>query len=338
MGLTDHERRLVLVALAAGLTACGQPPESFSIVMLPDTLFYSERHPSFFHDQTKWIAANAETENIAFVTHVGDIVAHGDARPEQWRVAREAMERLNGVVPWGVAIGNHDYDLGDPPGRARAFLENFGPDRFRGRSWYGGASANGLNSCQLFRALGREYLAIHLETDAPDAAITWAQGVLDRFPGRPAIVTTHVYLSDETGKHAAESYYRKGSGNSGQQIWDKLVRRNPRIFLVLCGHSSRAGGEAHQISANDDGQVVYEILADYQKRDHGGSGWLRIIRFHPRENMIQVETFSPPLQRFERDPSSRFAFFVNFAERFGGSPAKPERAWLFPWQPARLIR
>ncbi|MBI1354713.1 MAG: hypothetical protein GC160_10225 [Acidobacteria bacterium] len=311
-------RSLVLVLLA--LAACSQPKteEPFTIVMLPDTQLYSEKNPSIFHDQTRWTAEHVGEENIVFVTHVGDIVQNFAERPEEWEVADAAMKRLDGLVPWGVAIGNHDYDRNpDNPRQADKFVEVFGPQRFAGRSWFGGATENGLNSYQLFTGGGREFLIFHLESDIPDDTIAWAESILREHPDTPAIVTTHIYLDDRTNARTAEPYLLGEAGNSGEAIYQKLIRRNPQIFLVLCGHWATAGGEWFQASPQEGGSEVFEVLADYQTRENGGDGWLRVIRFDPAGGRIWFKTYSPTLDQHESDENSEFVFFVDFDQRFG---------------------
>ena len=309
--------RFLFSLLIAVLSTLGCVPaadqEPFTIVMLPDTQFYAENYPQYFHDQTEWVRQNAEKENIVFVTHVGDIVQNGDAAPNEWKVADEAFSRLKGVVPWGVAIGNHDYDLGEPPGRASVFRKTFGPQRFAGNAWYGGSSENELNSYQLFSGGGGRFLIFHLEADIPNEAIAWVEGVLERHPGTPAIVSTHIYMS--TGGRAQEPFYRKDIGNSGEAVWNKLIKKNSWIFMVLCGHWPAADGEWHQVSANEAGQPVVEILADYQSRENGGNGWLRLITFVPKSNHIQFRTYSPSLDQYETDADSQFTLPLDFAER-----------------------
>jgi hypothetical protein len=309
-----------LWAIAAALllsNSCGtRDQEPFSIVMLPDTQFYSERLPEYFHDQTRWVADHGAEENVVFVTHVGDIVNNGDERPEEWEVANEAMSRLDGIVPWGVAIGNHDYDRGEPRGRATKFLEVFGPARYEGQDAYQGASANGLNTYHAFKAGGSLYLIFHMEADIPDETIAWAESVMERHR-LPTIVSTHIYLDDRTSARTAEAYYLRDRGNSGEEIWQKFIRKNPQIFMVLCGHWATAGGEWRQVSKNDAGGDVFEVLADYQTRENGGDGWLRIIRFEPAENKIWFRTYSPSLEQHESDQNSEFVFFVDFDDRFG---------------------
>jgi hypothetical protein len=290
---------LLLGCIALGSAEQAQP----TLVMLPDTQVYCREHPDLFYQQTSWIAANVRTWNIRFVCHVGDIVDGNDKT--QWAVANRAMSMLDGVVPWSVAIGNHDYDLpSDPASPATAFLRYFGPERFKKFPWFRGASANGLNSCAVFRLGGRGILVLHLELDVPDGAVQWAESVLKANPGHPVILVTHVYLNDRTRSRDTRPYLRTG-GNSGEELWQKLVRTSPQIFMVLCGHWSKPG-EWHQVSVNDRGGAVIEMLADYQSRPNGGDGWLRLISFDGRKREIQVRTFSPPLNRFETDNDSQF--------------------------------
>lgn len=280
----------------------------FTLVMLPDTQRYSEKRPDLFFAQTQWIKENRERENIVFVTHVGDLVQNRSKQPSEWKTADEAMAVLDGVVPYGVAIGNHDYDSDDgvKKGLATMYLQHFHPDRrFGGRPGYGGASPNGLNSYHLFSGGGADFVILHLEVDAPDEALAWASEVLTAHPTRAAIVSIHTYMRHSGGaERETKREYRK-DGNSGEQIWQKFIRSQPQIIMVLCGHVSRLE-EYYQVSKNDVGADVAEILADYQNRENGGDGWLRLIRFVPDCREIEIRTFSPVLDRFETDENSQF--------------------------------
>ncbi len=213
--------RVWLVLAAFGCSGAPQDdlrPGNFAIVVLPDTQHYSDRFPRIFDAQTRWIVEHAAREQIAFVTHVGDVVQSGATDPKEWDVAERALGRLDGVIPWGVAIGNHDYDrVNDRDGQATEFVRRFGPSRFRGKPAYGGHSPNGLNSFHTFQAHDRPYLVLHLEADVPDEAIRWAESVLRDNPVPPVIVTTHIYLDDKTRKRTRAAYFRK-AGNSGEQL------------------------------------------------------------------------------------------------------------------------
>jgi hypothetical protein len=296
---------LVCASAAAAPVPPSNPGAPFTVVMLPDTQHYSRKYPELFMAQTQWIKANRERENIAFVTHVGDVVNDRRKDMNEWVVARKAMSALDGVVPWGVAIGNHDFDNKScRPDQATAFLEYFGTQRFRGRPWFGGASTNGLNTCQLFSAGGIDFVFLHLELGVPDSAVIWAAQVLHAHPQRAAIVTTHSYLNAVSGIKGYNGAVSK-HGNSGEAVWNKLVRSHPQIFLVLCGHHQQTVAY-HQVSTNNAGARVVEMLADYQKWHNGGDAWLRLLRFVPARGEIEVRTYSPALNRFQTEPKHQF--------------------------------
>jgi Calcineurin-like phosphoesterase len=315
--LNTSRRRWCLASLCAlaiilsGATApqsraqAASPAAPFTIVMLPDTQHYSRRYHELFTAQTQWVKENRDKEHIVFVTHVGDVVNDRKKVMDEWVVAQKAMSVLDGVVPWGVAIGNHDFDnTACRPDQATAFLEYFGPQRFRGCSWYGDASTNGLNSYQLFSAGGLDFVMLHLELNVPDSAIAWASEVLRAHPRRAAIVTTHSYLNGVSGVRGYNAAVAK-QGNSAEDVWNKLVRCHPQIFLVLCGHHQQTVAY-HQISTNAAGARVVEMLADYQKLHNGGDAWLRLLRLDPARGEIQVRTYSPALKEFKTDPKNQF--------------------------------
>jgi hypothetical protein len=276
------------------------------MVVLPDTQYYSQQRPELFFAQTNWIRQNRDKENIVFVMHVGDLVQSHSRRPSEWKVADEAMAVLDGAVPYGIAIGNHDYDSKEAlnMGVATTYLQYFNPEiRFKDQPGYGGSSPNRLNSYHLLSAGGIDFAILFLEMNPPDEALEWARGVLARLPNRSVIVVMHSYLLGIDGI-GRDNRHRQG-GNSGEMIWDKLIRSQPRIMMVVCGHVGRAE-EYHQISHNDAGKPVLEMLTDYQRRPNGGDGWLRLIRFVPSRREIQMRTYSPALDQFETDSSSEF--------------------------------
>lgn len=300
-------RLLALCLLAVQVGCIGSELERargpFTVVMLPDTQIYSKSHPELFFAQTRWIEANRDRENIKFVTQVGDIVNDCTKDPKQWDVADKAMAVLDAAVPYGVAIGNHDFDS---KSNASSFIRHFGPERYKGRSWYGGASDNQLSSFQLFSGGGVDFVILHLEIDAPDPTLAWASDVLGRYPDRAAIISTHAYLRgrDGMGRNVKPAFHSKGK--SAETVWEEFIRRHPQVFMVLCGHEGRTD-EYHQVSVNDAGNKVLEVLVDYQRRPDGGQGFLCLIRFVPDARSIEFRTYSPVLKRFEEDESSQFS-------------------------------
>ena len=76
--------------------------------------------------------------------------------------------------------------------------------------------------------------------------------------------------------------------HQGQAIYDAL-KGNPNLFLMLGGHLDIA----RQRTDTFNGNTVYSLRSDYQFVDSQQSGYLRIMRFSPVDNMIHVSTYSP---------------------------------------------
>lgn len=305
---------------------------AWTIAVVPDTQKYVRRSSlvAFAQDQTDWIANNLDAENIVFVTHEGDWVDDGSDRTE-WRRMNSVWNAIEGKVPYAAAIGDHDYAVEEDRSSSTAnYRRFFGKRRYEKYSWFGGSAPNDLSHYQRFSAGGYEFLHIDLEWEAPDSAVAWAQRVLDANPDTPTIVTTHSYLWDRPGREGRTDFVEEndGDGNSGQQLYQKLVRPNPQVFMVLGGNFHEAtgtnDGEWTQVSRNHAGLPVYEMLACYQDYPKGGEGWLRLVQFLPGggsdgRDRIRVRTYSPSLDEFQTDGRSQFSFDLSFADRFGAS-------------------
>jgi hypothetical protein len=275
--------------------------ESFSVVLLPDTQNYSEKYPDTYIAQALWIRQQAKEDNIKFAIHLGDIVQTSTKKPE-WENADRAMRLLDGVVPYSVAPGNHDMVVKSRD--STLYNEYYSPKRFAGRPWYGGHmdETNDNNYC-FFEASGMKFMILNLEFAPRDETLEWAAGVTKRFPDHRVIVATHCYMRpDQRDTGCATSY--NIAGNSGEQIWQKLIRKQPNIFLVVSGHVLGVG---LQTSVNDAGGKVLEMLTDYQGLPNGGDGWLRSLKFVPAENKIHVRTYSPVLKQDNMDVKETFS-------------------------------
>jgi 3',5'-cyclic AMP phosphodiesterase CpdA len=273
-----------------------QPPHTqhsgiFTIIVLPDTQYYSESYPTLFSEQTKWISDNKNTMNITFVTQEGDLV-NTYTQIYEWQNAAGSMSLLDEAnIPYGVLPGNHDISLS---GDATNYNAYFGYSRFIGRSWYGGAYQNiNTNSYELFTGGSDIYMIFHLQYHPTIQVLQWANATIAKYPDRRIIVTTHDYMNTDGSRDVA-----------GNELWDRFVKPHAdQVFLVLCGHNH---GESERTDTVN-GHTVYQLLADYQDRPSGGDGWLRMLEFQTSQNQIIVETYSPHLKQYETDADSSFS-------------------------------
>jgi len=272
--------------------------EDFTIIALPDTQHYSDVYPELYYAQTQWIADNIDDLNIVFVTHLGDIVQNRDQDESEWIVADTAMGYLDGVVPYGVLPGNHDMEAG---GIATYYTKYFPAARFEENAWWGGDFNENRDNYQLFSAGGDDYIIVHLQFCPSDEALDWANEVLVKYPERRAIISTHSYLNEKAERVGICKPESDGD-NNGIHIWNKLIRPNSNIFLVLSGHIP---GAARRVDS-PNGIPVYQLLADYQDDENHGNGYLRIMQFHPQTDTLQVSTYSPAVDGYLSDPENQF--------------------------------
>jgi hypothetical protein len=293
------------------------PDGSFSFVLIPDTQAYrgtgTKSQPDspapvtneIFAAHTQWIENNIERQRIAFVSHVGDIVDKD--RDDQWTVARECIDRLHGRIPYGISVGNHDMSS---DGDSSLFQKYFPASRFESFEWYAGyfpgstfgpfISGNNANSYQLFHVAGLDIVFLHLECNAPDDVLEWANSVLKQHADRYAFITSHMgwgpkikprdneeYIHSEKGR-MTWSKIHGDRGNTPQQMWEKCYRHHANLMAVFSGDQSRTQA-FHASTVGVQGNEIHELLQDY------GSGWLRLYRFHPGESSVSVDaiTFDP---------------------------------------------
>jgi len=290
---------------------------AFNLVALPDSQCYSGGPynydwcgsggtPSIFYSQTKWIANNRAAQNIVFVTHLGDVTNDGDDNSTEWKVADTAMSYLENPattglpwgVPYGITPGNHDQTL--DVGTTVEYNSHFGSSRFSGRSYYGGHyGSNNNNNYEFFSAGGMDFIIIHLENNPTSGAITWANNLLKTKSNLRAIVSSHDMLLP--GNPAAFS-------SAGSNIY-KGLKTNPNLFLMLCGHEDGTGQRTDTYSGN----TINSLMSDYQYGTNGGNGWLRLMKFVPSLNQIQVQTYSPYTGKYHTTSDDQF----NLSYRMG---------------------
>lgn len=284
-----------------------------TILIVPDTQKYTETYHDILDSQFEYIANNTVKENIVFVSHVGDITENGalgdNKNKDEWDRAVAAINKIDNVVPYGITVGNHDYDdfWNNPQLGANNFKAYFPESRYSGKTWWCGYSPDNLSSCQKFTMMGKEFIYLHISVDTPQESIDWAQGIVDANPNTPVAVTTHVYLN-ENGRFMKGffSNHSTWDGLSAEYFFNNFIAKNENIFMVTCGHIS---AEYFQTSINNYGKAVYELLQDYQNRRDGGEGYLRLLRFY--SGRIEVKTYSPYLDMFEDDDNSQFTIDIH---------------------------
>lgn len=298
---------------------------SFTLVVLPDTQVYSQSFPQHFMNQTRWLVQNREARNIQFVMHLGDITNNNVA--PQWKVAQEAIQQLDGAVPYSLVPGNHDYGPnGDATTRETGLNEYFSVDQMRRQTTFGDVFEPGRldNSYHMFTTRGISMLVLALEFGPRQEVVEWANSIVDSHPQHMVLLTTHAYMYYDESRYdwktkGAKQHWNPhsygcdklpGSTNDGQELWDKLVSKHKNFLMTLNGHVL-GDGLGKLSTASVGGFDVHQMLVNYQMKKEGGEGYLRLIEFLPDNRTIQVKCYSPSLDQYKTDPQNQFVLQTN---------------------------
>lgn len=303
-----------LAALAALWIFAGRAVQAkpFTLPVIPDSQSEVDSRPQMLRSQLEWIVANREKMNIPIVLHVGDIVNyHNDVH---WKRASDLFTILDEAkMPYALAVGNHDtaavgeWDGSAAPGNVNLNLRNaakfnaaFPVSRFRlqkGR-WEESKSDNAYYT---FEAGGLKWLVVTLEFCARQAPVDWASGVIYRHPDHNAIIVTHFHLTGQGEINNGNAGY--GDMNT-KTIFEQMTRRHANLLMVLSGHVMSS---AHRTDVGEKGNVIYQILQNYQDDDFGG-GYLRLLDIDPEAGTISARMYSPFYRKTRLDDGTTFNF------------------------------
>jgi hypothetical protein len=308
----------------------GEPPlpqaGCFTFAVLPDTQFYSQRHPELFLAQTEWIAAQRDARRITGVFHLGDIT-HNNT-PQQWENARRAMKILDDAhMPYCMVPGNHDYGKGgQATDRTTLLNETFPIAGCRNRPGWGGTYDREPdrvdNTFQFMEAGGRKFLVLGLEFGPRADVIRWANEVVGDHRDHEVILLTHVFVYHDDTRYDWAKYRNKQAGNphkypvakatgddvhDGEQLWQKLVSRHRNFILTINGHVLDDG--LGRLVTASQGREIPQQLVNFQMRPNGGDGWLRLIEMRP-DGTAQTYDYSPTRSQHNESLQNQFAFRV----------------------------
>ncbi|WP_339654356.1 metallophosphatase [uncultured Salegentibacter sp.] len=315
-------RSLILILVAVMITGSSLAQQkSFEFVVLPDTQTYVEEYPEIYLHQMRWLANNKD--RFSFALHVGDITQNNNGK--EWDIAKKGFNIIEGKLPYSFALGNHD--MGSASGKF-ADIRNtamanayFSPKGFADlvASFPEGKIDNILSE---FKIGDQNWMVLSLEFGPRNKTIKWADGMIEKYSQHNFIIVTHAYVYEDSTLHNGEDWWLpenygigKDTGeeapNNGGQLWEKLIKKHDNISMVFSGHILKSG-VGTLVSEGENGNKVYQMLANYQKgvegSENGGNGFLRIIKVNPENQRIEVKTYSPWLDEFKTEKEHNFTF------------------------------
>jgi carboxypeptidase family protein/calcineurin-like phosphoesterase family protein len=293
---------LLLIATAA-------LSQDFTIVLFPDTQNEAQYYPQVLASQTKWAVANRSALNIQMVLGLGDIVNDGASTVQQQNADAAVKALDNAKMPYLLGIGNHDYDnanTGAATRTATGFAHWWGPQRYAGYSWYkGNLDGSNENFYGELTINGKAYLFLILEYVPRSSSLAWASSIVQANPDKEVMVVTHSNMFYDNTRVDQCDTNDLNRDNDGDETWANFTSKYANISMVVSGHIT-SGLAARRADLGVNGNLVNQMLSNYQVLANGGDGWMRILRFHPSGDTVDVKTFSPYLNAYKTDSKNQF--------------------------------
>jgi len=267
---------------------------AYSFAVIGDTQIVTEGFPDKFPMIYDWLLENKETHNIQFMIGLGDIT--NSATYKEYTLAKNQISRLNGVIPYSIIRGNHDYSFNDYFGLSSAFASQV--------DGYYGSSLE--NTYKVFTVGAVDYMIVTLDYSPTAEEVAWADGLIASHPNHNVILTTHKYLG--TG------------GSTDYNLWENLASKHENVVLVLSGHYSYPGIYVKQ-SEGVKGNTVTQMLIDPQGLDSNGyvgaTGMITMFYFSEDGKNLQVRFYSP-IQNKYYNSDAQFSLSLDTVEyRYG---------------------
>lgn len=293
----------------------------YEIIVFPDIQNMIRYNQAYSRSMFKWVADNRISRNIKALLQVGDITDWNTNA--EWDTLNSQLSLVSGSpLPYLFVPGNHDYGNGFNPATrdATKYNANLGVAHFTGKPFYKGHyGTTNENYFITFEAGAKKYLAMGLEFIPRDAVVTWASNILDSVyaadPYREVMIVTHAYItvpgerSTDTSVYSGVTY-GMSADNSGQELWDKLIKKKPNIKWVFSGHFlipnawAQMGLTDRIVSVGENGNLINQIFVNYQDDVNWGDGYFMRLQFSPSRNKVDVKFYSSFSNQFDPRISS----------------------------------
>ncbi len=294
--------------------------EVTTVAWISDTQHYPSDNPGIFTAMTRFLRDEQARLNLKYIVHTGDFVDDFDSAA-QWENAMDSMTRL-AYIPYGVLAGNHDISVQAQD--SSNYWQNLGEEAMKKRpnseSYYGGSYKNNLGHYDLLRIGSNRFIFVYMSYSPDSEAISWINSVFKKYSDRVGILCVHDYFKTDMTLSA-----------SGETLLKRVVKKNPNLYLVLCGHRYTVGMKPLDLDDDGDGENdrrVYQMINNYQAAgEMSGSGYMQFLQFDDAKREVRVFSYSPYTddRRYHDTPGAEL-------EKYPVDPKNEEYVFPYPWQ------
>ncbi|MBO7250977.1 MAG: metallophosphoesterase [Clostridia bacterium] len=304
-----------------------------------------------------WIANNVETKKIQHVFTLGDLtewssendnhLSYATGKPEsqasgnaEWNIVKNAIQKLDGVVPYSVVRGNHDDYKIDDYFNYEAYTKNFNGFYDGSMEPAGNAKASAwaqryyqdgsiTNSYRLVTINGTKFIFITLDFNPTPGVMAWVDKLLTDYADYNAIITLHSYAQHDYDEDRKQYYGRPLYPNEVQTVivseynnnisprvlWNNCFSKHENIVMTVSGHIG-VEDPFYFETTGENGNVVANFLVNPQSYDKKiqPTGMVFLMHFKNGETTIRTEYYSTNLERYKLDNNKSYTLNLKVGE------------------------
>lgn len=289
--------------------------ESDYMAIFGDIQYYTNStYISLYQHSVNWLLRQkADGMNIKCVLHTGDI-CHQTNALSCWNCFQGAMSVLSKEMPYYSMIGDHDYMWYDG-----AHIYGRGDTHFNEYVQFPLSAQNVISRYEVDRMenvvakniiQGERLDLLILEFGPREEVVSWANEYVRSHPDVSFILMTHEYLEKGGGRRTvglkSAARLHNTSYTTPEQLWDRLIKCNDNIRLVLCGHVG--GLYALTIDTNDFGREIPQIQHNIQSLDYRYDNWLMLWEFPAESDSAKVFIYNTRTGQYYNNQKCLFKF------------------------------
>ena len=280
------------------------------------------------------LANIAESKKIKHVFTLGDLTENTSSDDEdlsytsgtqygdtEWHIVKNAITKLDGIVPYSVVRGNHDDYQIDDFFNYDTYKSNF--DGFYAGEYALAAQAERearyytdsiTNSYKLVEIEGIKYIFITLDFNPTRGVVTWLDNLLTQYSDYNAIITTHAFIRESLDLATAQHLQRViVAGNSGgaapDYIWKNCLKKHSNVMMTVCGHYD-AQNIRMTTTEGDNGNQVLHLMVNPQVYDKNveATGLVFLMNFYDGGKTVKGEYYSTILDRYKSNNSYEWSY------------------------------
>ena len=285
------------------------------IAVFGDIQYYTTpTYIALYQYSVDWLLKQkADGMNIKCVLHTGDICHQTNAR-SCWDCFQGAMSVLSKEIPYYSMIGDHDYLWYDDThidGRNDTHFNEYIQFPLSAQNVIARFEAGHMENVVVKNIIqGKRLDLLILEFGPREEVVSWANEYVRSHPDVNYVLMTHEYLEKGGGRRTvglkSAARLQNTSYTTPDHLWERLIKCNDNIRLVLCGHVG--GLYALTVDTNDFGREIPQIQHNIQSPNYRYDNWLMLWEFPAESDSANVSIYNTRTRKYYNNQEVLFKF------------------------------